>query len=484
MTARKFTESGQIVVILALAIVALFGFAALAIDVGMVYSDRRYDQSAADASALAAAQTIVSALNASTFNISEATPLCGSGQFYEANPTIVTSAQTKAINQANTNGFTIISGLSTSHGVLVECIAGAGAFYNHYLVTVMISSETSASFSQIFFGGPLKNTVTAKTSVYPKHNVGYGNSVVAFKNTEDPNPNTKELTFVGGGPTRDPLITSNITLYGGGLFSNGNVGANGTVGVNVFNTAGTAILANGINYRLGTYASPGTSGFYHPTPSKDTEELPLQTYDVSGCGADQGNVSLHGNNTLTLNPGTYTPSGNNPAIKMTGGTINLNPGLYCLDGDLDISGNSGNAFQGSGVTIYMRHGRIIIGGNLTVNIAAAETTPQNGAVKGLLIYVDHVTNACNVGTATAIDWNNPCINIGGGSSQFINGTILAPHGVITYAGNPTNACNLSGSAITTQVMGWAVQLAGATDLCINFDKNKLLTIDSKMNMTQ
>ena len=49
------TESGQILVILTVGIVMLLGFAALAIDGGMYYSDRRYDQNAADNAALAGA---------------------------------------------------------------------------------------------------------------------------------------------------------------------------------------------------------------------------------------------------------------------------------------------------------------------------------------------------------------------------------------------------------------------------------------------
>jgi hypothetical protein len=48
-------ENGQALVIIALAAVALFGFAALAIDGSNVFSDRRHAQNAADTSAMAAA---------------------------------------------------------------------------------------------------------------------------------------------------------------------------------------------------------------------------------------------------------------------------------------------------------------------------------------------------------------------------------------------------------------------------------------------
>ena len=48
-----FAVIGPVLIILA--IVALFGFAALAVDIGRLYAERRRIQSAADAAALAAA---------------------------------------------------------------------------------------------------------------------------------------------------------------------------------------------------------------------------------------------------------------------------------------------------------------------------------------------------------------------------------------------------------------------------------------------
>ncbi len=63
-TRQKSQESGQILVVLAVALVALLGFTALAIDVGMVYSDRRYDQNVAVAAALAGANAALMAMSA------------------------------------------------------------------------------------------------------------------------------------------------------------------------------------------------------------------------------------------------------------------------------------------------------------------------------------------------------------------------------------------------------------------------------------
>ena len=51
----RLQERGQALVIIALAVVGLFGFSALAIDGSRVFSDRRNAQNAADTAALSAA---------------------------------------------------------------------------------------------------------------------------------------------------------------------------------------------------------------------------------------------------------------------------------------------------------------------------------------------------------------------------------------------------------------------------------------------
>src|SRR5260221_14560547 len=55
---RAENRSGQALVLVAIALVALIGFAALAIDVGHAYAQRRQLQNAADAAALAGARLV------------------------------------------------------------------------------------------------------------------------------------------------------------------------------------------------------------------------------------------------------------------------------------------------------------------------------------------------------------------------------------------------------------------------------------------
>jgi hypothetical protein len=56
------SENGQALIIITLAAIGLFGFTALAIDGGMVFSDRRHSQNASDTAAFAAALARVRAI--------------------------------------------------------------------------------------------------------------------------------------------------------------------------------------------------------------------------------------------------------------------------------------------------------------------------------------------------------------------------------------------------------------------------------------
>jgi len=60
---EKKSEQGQAIVLVALALVVVFGFAALAVDGGRSYSEKRRAQNAADAAAYAAAMAAAEGQN-------------------------------------------------------------------------------------------------------------------------------------------------------------------------------------------------------------------------------------------------------------------------------------------------------------------------------------------------------------------------------------------------------------------------------------
>src|SRR5512139_2570863 len=106
MNSRSLTsEHGQVAVLLVLAMVVLLGFTALAVDGSIIYSDRRFAQSGADAASLAgggAAATMID--NQPLFKSTWSTnATCTSGNVAAA----AALARNEAIVQAEANDLII-----------------------------------------------------------------------------------------------------------------------------------------------------------------------------------------------------------------------------------------------------------------------------------------------------------------------------------------------------------------------------------------
>ncbi|MEO6797038.1 MAG: TadE/TadG family type IV pilus assembly protein [Candidatus Dormibacter sp.] len=142
MTRIRHNRSGQAIVIMALAMVALCGMLAIAIDAGRLYFQRRLMQDAVDAGALAGAQDLVgttttpggSPSNAlfhamqDSFSVFGQTPAHGQGDgFYNSPP-------------ANTV-------TDTQGGYVVTAVAPSG--YNSKQVQVTVSYRATGTFAQI-----------------------------------------------------------------------------------------------------------------------------------------------------------------------------------------------------------------------------------------------------------------------------------------------------------------------------------------------
>ena len=140
-------ESGQVIVILAVGLVVLLGLVALAIDGGMVFSERRHAQNAADAAALAGAYA--AAFNSGELSLSQ----------------IETSVITPpALARALANGYqpdadTImevhyppISGVYSQDG---------DGYKKDEYVQVIITSKVNTSLIHFVYPGVVNNTVEA-----------------------------------------------------------------------------------------------------------------------------------------------------------------------------------------------------------------------------------------------------------------------------------------------------------------------------------
>ena len=418
---KKKGEEGQVLVFLSLCFVVLLGFAALAIDGGMVFSDRRHAQNAADAASLAGGSSAAHFMR--THNINYNGFVCGTGG------TVSTqyAAETAAISQAALCDYVIDNDISDKHGVTVTCaINDLGSYEDKHLdVITKITRDTATNFAHLVYSGPLRNEVEAIARIYPPAPLAFGKAIVAL-NADACSGNQHGVIFSG---------SSTTTVTGGGVWSNGCLVGNGT-------SFSVTVNNGGVGY-AGT--SSGTLTNINPGPQHIPSKLPdystvVNEPDCSGLP----NRTVPGGGDTTIEPGIYD------RIKWTGGALSMNPGLYCVTGSqgVDINGGSVN---GNGVTLFLTTGGVTINGNVSpVDLRAPEETPDPApAVPGVLIYL--------------ANGNTETVSITGNSTSFYLGTVYAPDGDLFFSGtsgtNPT---------FNTQLIGNNVEVSGGATIDINF----------------
>ncbi len=432
----KKSESGQIMMLLVLLIVVLLGFSALAIDGGMVYSERRRAQNASDAAAMAAG---LGDLQGSPKNL-----------IYET-----------ARSQALANGFStdpistdpvnlnVFDGTDVHLEIYNPPISGkyASPRYDSYkYYQVILKTTTQPILAQFVFSGLLNNTVESIARVQNEEPPFPGDAIIATSPTA-----CAGLWFAGTGGT---------TVTGGNVFSNSNRdGASG--GASCFSGVqggSSALTVNGGAIRVSggwldqggagsTFASNGIRQYqqvqdvpYFPPP--DCSALPERVYN---------------NSMSTLDPGRY-PGG----IKVSSATasIALNPGPYCLYDNFKMTGGS---ITGNGVFIIMKNGEFDLGGNTLVSLSAP-TTPlvlgDTGGWADLLLYMD----PGNTGT----------VKITGTSGSVYVGSIYAPS---PASPESKYKCSIEGTGdslgLTSQVICFSIKISGSAAVNVVFQDDKV-----------
>ncbi|MCK4490611.1 MAG: hypothetical protein KAU23_10140, partial [Anaerolineales bacterium] len=200
-------EEGQVVAYLAVVLVVLLGFAALALDGGMLLSDRRDAQNAADSASLAGGSAAAYYMRANDVNYNAF--ICGTSGTVNTKA----SAETEAIIRAASNDYVIDNDLSDKHGVNANCeIVDMGSYMDKYFdITTKITRDTTTNFAQLIYDGPLRNEVEAVTRVYPPAPLAFGKAIIAL-NESACSGNSNGVIFSG---------TSSTTVTGGGVWSNG-----------------------------------------------------------------------------------------------------------------------------------------------------------------------------------------------------------------------------------------------------------------------
>ncbi len=371
---RRKRERGQAIVLIALAIVGLVGFTALSVDGGLVFSDRRQAQNAADTAAMSAALAKLRGENFSNTALSLA-----------------------AANGYDNNGTSNVVTVTTANTPSGEC-PDTGTD-----ITVQITSHVDTAFAPVVGTDQLTNTVAATSRACDIHTVGgaplyNGSSVFATKSGTCNGANGSSILVSG---------SSDLQIWGG------NVGSASTDGSCLNFKGGEAQLKK---EESGTacadvITAASSGGTFKSLKGEDGcgNVNYSQTFDAPP--ADLG-ITCSGNATKSgssMSPGNWT--GDFPPSSVQ----TLSPGTYCINGDFVMNGN--DKLTATGVTIVMNTGRVKWNGNMEMDISA----PTSGPYAGLVIY--------------APPSNTSQMTINGSGNVKMSGTFLAQNAPCDYVGS-------------------------------------------------
>ncbi|HEY3345823.1 MAG TPA: pilus assembly protein TadG-related protein [Anaerolineaceae bacterium] len=424
---RSQSENGQAIVLLVVGMIGLLAFAALAVDGGMVWYDRRSAQNAADAAALAGGYEL--ARNP-----------------WRSSSALAAAIQSAAQQRAGDNHF------GTSDGKIVTIhyppsaadihLAPGDADVNHY-VQVQIVSTVSTSFLHLFFSGPVQNQVEAVAHVTPpsKAPAFQGSGLVALA------PHGCGMLFLNG--------NLNANLVGGGIFvnSDGTCAVDGASQAKFVYTPTITVVGNISNKvspsNLIVAPGPANTGAADSAlpypPGIDMGGAPSCSGNASRSVKNQNHIAADGTTyqyKYEMTPGSWTAAFPN-------GDIWLTPGIYCFSNGIDLNNNQ--HLGGTGVLIYLTGSnpcKFTWNGGAVIKLKAYADDPY----KGLLMYVNPRTySSTSEGPMT----------FNGTSDSLINGTIFAPSCSAKMNGT-------GGNFYRGQVIAYDITLVGGASLNMQY----------------
>jgi Flp pilus assembly protein TadG len=406
---RLNDESGQALVITALCMTCLFGFVALAADVGIVLREKRLLQIAADSAAVAGAA--------------------------ELNYNDVTTAALAAATQngfaATTSGTTTASGVTiTVHNPPVYGVHGTlNGDSNANYVEVIASQNQPTAFMKFF--GISSMTPTARAVATNAPSTG----CIFTLNQNPTTPSGKTTTSI---PGISVTHGASLTLPTCGILDDATdtpallVSGGATISATSIGVAGTASVLNGDIVTpapvSGITAVSDPLSYLTPPPASDYS---------SGCLADPAITK-----STTIGPAS--PTGfvcyNGLTTPRGSPIITLRPGLYIFNGPNPLDISSGTTVNGTGVTFYFVNGASFTFTNgATLNLSAPTSAPYSG----ILFYQDPSDSAPD--------------SFVGGSAGNINGIFYLPAANLSFE-------NGNSSTFSTDLVVGSLTMTGAATL--------------------
>ncbi len=410
MQTRKHNRRSYVAVLVALSLVVVVSFVAIAVDGGVLLDDSRRVQSAADAAALAAAEDLYLHYQ--------------SGQGLDSGGTAVAAAQAVAA----ANGFTDGDGHST---VAVNIPPLSGPFTGQAgYAEVIITYKQPRYFSGIFGHGDLPVRARA---VGQGRWVPFKNGILVLNPTAPgalTNTGGGKMTVVGVPTIVDSNAPDAATATGGGTVTSPEFDITGTPGVSGSGTWNGAVYS-------GQQPTPDPLAYLpEPDPSTMVVQSKNQTHF-------SGNTAT----SYTIYPGVYKGG-----ITVSGqATLNMAPGIYYMDGGGFSFVGQGN-LNASGVMIVNAPKQntdvINVNGNGLINFSP----PTSGIYKGISLW--------QVRSAT----NN--IYLTGNGTSSMSGTFYAQHGILNVTGNGAQ------DVIGSQYISDKVVLGGNGGFAVNWNTDQ------------
>ena len=438
---KNKNEAGQALVFTAAALVVLMGFAGLAIDMGVMRYDKRIQQTAADAAAIAGASNLLfGGVAAGAQDAASRVGYAdnGGGQVSNCAGAAVGTICVE-VNYPPKTG---------PHQTSPPDCSPAPSCYVEVLVAVVHPTY----FMKIL--GINSETITARAVA---GNLGGGAGNGCLYTLGSPSSSIEGVNIVAGGT----LNASNC-----GIVDNGNYIAeeDSTVSADTFGVSGSLTDESGSV----TCTTPGPCPTYGiPAAADPLSQLTPPCTSCSGgnivtvpgggnptCGTGCTYSSSSG--AYTISPGTYC------SITINGvasDQVVFSPGVFIIDGSgaacpsaspnasLNIQGN--DTISGIGVTFYFTNSSTV---NMTATPTMNLTAPDSsGTYPGILMFQD------------SNDISTPGPSLGGQSGSKYNGALYFPNNRLTFNGSAnsidvavvvSNSIRLNGSP-TVNIRGSA-----------------------------
>jgi len=448
------SEKGQALIIIALAAVGLFAFTALAIDGGMVFSDRRHSQNASDTAVLAAAL---------------------------ARARASANWEQTGLDRAEVNGYSNATGSTVEVYLCSDAnatCANLPAGIEDQYVQARITSTVKLFFAPIIGRQEVTNhTEAIARATIPEVTSWFdGKALVSTMEGCPPNGYPHDPFTVGG--------NSGTTIINSGIFVNSiceHPDAFEQGGSSTVTTDEGVCVVGSADYNPGV-SPPPTEGCAQIDSSKYVLPNPACSQDGEIIEVSSGNYEAWPGN-YNINNGTfpsdYLPNGS-PA-----GILKLHKGIYCiyedgislpsqwdvttnLNGNTDVNGKDIHDPESEGVFFFVPSGDITFNGGSDINIHAISSLADNFP-EVFLNYLFYVPPS-----------NQAVIKITGGNGSAFTGTILAPYSHVVLNGG-------SGTVgLDSQIIAYSVAIEGNGTLDITFNQanNAVTTTNPGIELTK